>query len=129
MNTKELETIKATLEKQLHQLRSSLGAKDRRPLEESALSDINDQATLESERNFELNIKDRERTLVRDVEEALQRISEGTYGICQSCDEPINVKRLFARPTASYCIACQAEIEAEERSEDPRTEAPAELSY
>ena len=115
MTNKELEKIKSHLQTQLQQLRASFSLKDRRPAEEAVLADINDQATLESERNFELNIKNRERNLILKVEDALQRISDGRYGVCEGCDEPINVKRLFARPTTSYCVFCKAEMEAEQR--------------
>jgi DnaK suppressor protein len=83
-----------------------------------ALADINDQATLESERSFELRIKDRERKLIGKVQEALKKIGDGSYGVCESCGETIALKRLQARPVTSYCINCKAEMEAEERREE-----------
>jgi DnaK suppressor protein len=83
-----------------------------------ALADINDQASLESERSFELRIKDRERKLIGKVQEALKKISDGSYGICESCGEPIGVKRLQARPVTGLCINCKSEMEAAELREE-----------
>lgn len=117
MNKADLEKLKKTLENQLKELVSDLG-KDMPSMESPALADVNDQASLESERSFELRIKDRERKLIGKVQEALRKIGEGTYGVCDSCGEPIGVKRLHARPVTSYCINCKSEMEAEERREE-----------
>ena len=113
----EIEKLKAVLERQLHDLQSDLG-RELQPVGSPTLADINDQATLESERSFELRIKDRERKLVGKVMEALKKIGDGTYGTCESCGEPIGIKRLQARPVTSFCINCKAEMEAEERREE-----------
>jgi DnaK suppressor protein len=83
-----------------------------------ALPDVNDQASFETDRSFEIRIKDRERKLINKVKESLKKISEGTYGICESCGEPIAVKRLLARPVTSFCIHCKSEMEEEERREE-----------
>lgn len=117
MERAEIEKFKAVLEKQLHDLQTDFG-KEMQSMDSPALADINDQASLESERSFELRIKDRERKLIGKVQEALKKIGDGTYGICESCGETINVKRLQARPVTSYCINCKAEMEAEERREE-----------
>ena len=117
MNKADLEKLKKALEKQLTQLQSDFG-REISGMGSPALADINDQATLESERSFELRIKDRERKLIGKVQEALQKIGAGTYGTCESCGEAIGVKRLQARPVTSYCINCKAEMEAEERREE-----------
>ena len=71
------------------------------------IPDPNDRATVESDRNFELRIRDRERKLMNKVEEALGRIEDGTYGYCDDCGEDIAVKRLEARPVAKFCIYCK----------------------
>jgi DnaK suppressor protein len=105
------------LERQLRELQSDL-SRELQPVSSPALADINDQATLESERSFELRIKDRERKLAGKVQEALKKISDGSYGVCESCGEPIGIKRLQARPVTSFCINCKAEMEAEERREE-----------
>jgi DnaK suppressor protein len=113
----EVEKLRVLLEKQLKDLQSDI-SRDRQPKSSPALPDINDQATLESERSFELRIKDRERKLVGKVLDALKKIGDGTYGTCESCAEPIGIKRLKARPVTSYCINCKSEMEAEERREE-----------
>lgn len=125
MTKTELEKLKKILEKQLKELQSDIG-KDMPSMESPALADVNDQASLESERTFELRIKDRERKLINKVQEALKKIGDGSYGVCDSCAEPISVKRLQARPVTNYCINCKSEMEAEERREENLS--PAETS-
>ena len=117
MKQAELEKFKKVLEKQLRELQTDFG-KEISSAGSPALADINDQATLESERSFELRIKDRERKLINKVQEALKKIGDGSYGVCESCSEAISVKRLQARPVTSYCINCKSEMEAEERREE-----------
>lgn len=80
------------------------------------IPDPNDRATVESDRSFELRIRGRERKLMNKVEEALARIDDGTYGICEDCGEEIAVKRLEARPVAKYCIECKTKQEQKERA-------------
>jgi len=77
--------------------------------------DPNDRATLESERNFELRIRDRERKLIAKMQEAIKRIDEGTFGICDSCGGPISEKRLMARPVTTECIECKTKQEKLEK--------------
>ena len=113
----EVEKLRLLLEKQLKDLQTDI-ARDRQPTISPALPDINDQATLESERSFELRIKDRERKLVGKVLDALKKIGDGSYGVCESCGDDIGIKRLKARPVTSYCINCKSEMEAEERREE-----------
>ncbi|MBP1708685.1 MAG: transcriptional regulator, TraR/DksA family [Deltaproteobacteria bacterium] len=86
--------------------------------------DPTDRASLESDRNFLLRIKDRERKLITKVKEALERIDNGTYGICESCGKPISEKRLIARPVTTECIECKTEEEQKERSERMRGTKP-----
>src|SRR5512138_3222540 len=71
--------------------------------------DPNDRATQESDRNFELRIRDRERKLINKIKEALERIEEGTFGICEMCEEEIGEARLKARPVTTLCIDCKME--------------------
>ena len=59
--------------------------------------DPNDRASLESDRNFELRIRDRERKLIIKMQEAIKRIDDGTFGLCELCGGPISEKRLMAR--------------------------------
>ncbi len=83
--------------------------------EEQKFPDPTDRATLESDRNFELRIRDRERKLIKKIKEALQRIEDGTYGICELCGEDISRQRLDARPVTTLCIECKKRQETEER--------------
>jgi len=77
--------------------------------------DPNDRATLESEFALELRTRDRERKLIRKIDEALDRIDDGSYGYCIETGEPIGVKRLEARPVATLCIEAQERRERREK--------------
>jgi DnaK suppressor protein len=77
--------------------------------------DPNDRATLESEFALELRTRDRERKLIRKIDEALSRIEDGSYGYCNETGEPIGVKRLEARPVATLCIEAQERRERREK--------------
>jgi len=77
--------------------------------------DPNDRATQESDRSFELRIRDRERKLINKIKEALERIDEGTFGICDVCGEEISEARLKARPVTTLCIDCKMEQEQKEK--------------
>jgi DnaK suppressor protein len=77
--------------------------------------DPTDRASLESDRNFELRIRDRERKLIIKMQEAIKRIDEGTFGICDDCGGPISEKRLMARPVTTQCIDCKTKQERMEK--------------
>jgi DnaK suppressor protein len=77
--------------------------------------DPNDRATQESEFSLELRTRDRERKLIRKIDEALKRIEDGSYGFCLETGEPIGVKRLEARPVATLCIEAQERRERREK--------------
>lgn len=77
--------------------------------------DPSDRASLESDRNATLRIRDRERKLIAKIDEALERIEGGTYGLCEECGEPIAIDRLKARPVTTLCIECKSAQEEEER--------------
>lgn len=77
--------------------------------------DPNDRASLESDRNFELRIRDRERKLIMKMQEAIKRIDDGTFGICEVCGGPISEKRLLARPVTTLCIDCKTKQEKQEK--------------
>ena len=79
------------------------------------MPDPTDRATLESDRNFTLRIRDRERKLIGKIKDALERIENGTYGICESCEGEISDERLKARPVTTLCIKCKQKQEDEER--------------
>jgi DnaK suppressor protein len=83
--------------------------------EEETFPDPTDRASLESDRNFLLRIRDRERKLIVKINEALARIEDGTFGICEMCGEDISEERLKARPVTTLCIDCKTEEEEKEK--------------
>lgn len=81
----------------------------------TVLADPNDRATQEETFNLELRTRDRERKLIRKIEEALQQIDNKEYGYCESCGIEIGIRRLEARPTAVLCIDCKTLDEIREK--------------
>jgi len=77
--------------------------------------DPNDRATQESEFSLELRTRDRERKLIRKIDEAIKRIEDGTYGYCVETGEEIGIKRLEARPVATLCVEAQERRERREK--------------
>jgi DnaK suppressor protein len=77
--------------------------------------DPTDRASLESDRNFELRIRDRERKLIAKMQEAIKRIDDGSFGVCEACSGPISEKRLMARPVTTLCIDCKTKQEKLEK--------------
>jgi DnaK suppressor protein len=78
--------------------------------------DPTDRASLEADRNFMLRIRDRESKLIKKIKKALERIENGTFGICEKCGEDINIERLKARPVTTQCIECKKKEEALEKA-------------
>lgn len=77
--------------------------------------DPNDRATQESEFSLELRTRDRERKLIKKIDEAIDSIDSGDYGYCESCGVDIGIRRLEARPTATLCIDCKTLDEIREK--------------
>ncbi|MDR0816537.1 MAG: RNA polymerase-binding protein DksA [Desulfovibrio sp.] len=77
-------------------------------------ADPADRATAESDRAFTLRIRDRERRLIRKIQAALQRIGDGTFGVCDECGKDVSIERLKARPVTRLCINCKARQEENE---------------
>jgi DnaK suppressor protein len=84
------------------------------------LADIADLASFHTERSFELRIRDRERKLIAKMQETIQMIDNGTYGICETCGEEISEKRLIARPVTTLCIQCKTVQERIEKLKGDR---------
>jgi len=76
--------------------------------------DIYDQASSERDRELDLLLGDREREKLRNIDEALLKIDEGEYGICEECEEEIPVGRLKIVPFARYCVKCKSDIEKQQ---------------
>jgi len=77
--------------------------------------DPNDRATQESEFSLELRTRDRERKLIKKIDEALERLDSHEYGFCEACGVEIGIRRLEARPTATLCIDCKTLDEIREK--------------
>lgn len=101
------------------EMKSLLGEAERTVTEmtsdSSNFPDPTDRATQESDRNFELRIRDRERKLINKIKDALDRIDTGEFGICEECGDEISEARLKVRPVTTLCINCKMEAEQKER--------------
>ena len=117
MTKRKLKYFKNLLQKQLEGLLAEAGStvKDMSGKEE-LFPDPVDRASLESDRNFLLRIRDRERKLIVKVKKALDRVENGTFGICEGCGEEISEERLKVRPVTTFCINCKEEQENEEKT-------------
>ncbi len=117
MDKRELAYFKELLTERLEDLLSEAEktANGMNKANEEAFPDPTDRASLETDRNFLLRIRDRERKLILKIKEALAKIEEGTFGICEECGEEISVERLKARPVTTLCIACKTKAEEEEK--------------
>ena len=78
-------------------------------------ADLTDRASTETERSLELRTRDRARKLINKIDDALERIEDGTYGYCEETSEPISLKRLEARPIATMTIEAQERHERLEK--------------
>jgi DnaK suppressor protein len=117
MKKKDLDFFKKYLEARLQELLNQADdTVSGMTITNENFPDPTDRASLEADRNFLLRIRDRESKLIKKIKQALERIENGTYGICESCGEEISVKRLKARPVTTQCIECKAKEEALEKA-------------
>lgn len=115
MDPKDIEYFRNLLQNMLEEAQSKGEATLEDMNEVEVFADPADRATVESDRTFTLRLRERERYLIKKIQEALQRIEEGEYGICEDCGEEIGVPRLKARPVTTLCIHCKSKQETEER--------------
>jgi len=117
MDSKKLKWFKNELENRKKALlqQAAKTVSTGRKSEKAISGDFGDQALLESDRNLQLRIKDRERKLISKIDQALLKIEDGSFGKCISCGCDIGDDRLKARPVASLCIDCKT---IEEELED-----------
>ncbi|HEX2928405.1 MAG TPA: RNA polymerase-binding protein DksA [Candidatus Binatia bacterium] len=115
MNTKDLEFFRGLLNQRMNELRLEAGRTVENMDEDENFPDPTDRASMESNRNSILRIRDRERKLIFKIQEALQRLRDGEYGLCEECGEEIGIDRLKARPVTTLCIACKSSQEIAER--------------
>jgi DnaK suppressor protein len=113
----KMDEIKAILlkmkEETLQEINRSLRSGSDIPSGEPS-GDIYDQASSERDRELELLLGDREREKLHNIDEALLKITEGEYGICEECEEDIPIGRLKVMPFARYCVKCKADIEKQQ---------------
>jgi DnaK suppressor protein len=115
LNKKEVDFFRDLLTQRMQELLSEAGKTVEGMNEDKNFPDPTDRALLEANRNFILRIRDRERKLIVKIQEALRRLDDGDYGICESCGEEISIARLKARPVTTFCIDCKSVQEVEER--------------
>ncbi|WP_353684874.1 RNA polymerase-binding protein DksA [Thermodesulfovibrio sp. 3907-1M] len=110
-----IQEIKKKLLEQKRQILVDAGVMLSNLPSESNLSEIGDMASQEIDRSFLLRLRDRERKLLKKIEKTLEKIENGTYGICESCGAEIPIERLEARPVTDLCIECKTEQEEVEK--------------
>jgi DnaK suppressor protein len=116
MNEEKLEYFRGILLEEMRTLLDEAGKTvSEMTADNTNFPDPNDRATQESDRNFELRIRDRERKLINKIREALERIDDGSFGTCEMCGEDISDGRLKARPVTTLCIDCKIEEEKREK--------------
>lgn len=124
---KAKKTVRISLrEKKMREIKKKLIAQKKALLSEAVealnklpgqivFPDLGDQASAEIDRSFMLRLRGRERKLLKKIEDAIDRIEQGLFGICDRCGEAIDIKRLEARPVTTMCIECKTQQEEEEK--------------
>jgi RNA polymerase-binding transcription factor len=115
LNLTDAEYFRRLLNQRIAELRMEAGKTVENMDEDGNFPDPTDRASMESNRNSMLRIRDRERKLIFKIQEALQRLEKGEYGICEDCGEEIGIERLKARPVTTLCISCKSSQEIAER--------------
>ena len=116
MNEPQLEHFREILQGWKNELMNEVDRTVHHMQDEAAnFPDPNDRATQESEFTIELRTRDRERKLIKKIDESLNHLDSGEYGYCEQCGLEIGVRRLEARPTASLCIDCKSLDEIREK--------------
>jgi DnaK suppressor protein len=109
---KKFETLFRSEQKELLASQSVLDTSFHIPSDE--LADETDLTSQELETSMRMRLRNRQALFLKKIEAALRRIHEGSFGVCEGCEEPIDLRRLQARPTATHCVSCK---ESEERKE------------
>lgn len=111
------EEIKQMLGKQRESILAEAGAIIGNTLNPTSdtFPDWTDQASIEADQNFVLRLREREQQLLKKIDDAIERINEETFGLCEMCGGQISAKRLKARPVTTLCIECKTKQELEEK--------------
>jgi DnaK suppressor protein len=118
LKKKELKRFKEILEEK----RDEILRNAKRTLNEDMTLDVDDLpdemdlASSEYLQSFQFRLRGREKTFLKKIDHALRKIEDGSFGICESCDEPISMKRLEARPETTLCIRCKEDQERTEKA-------------
>ncbi|HPT48604.1 MAG TPA: RNA polymerase-binding protein DksA [Accumulibacter sp.] len=116
MNSEQLAHFRGILEDLKRQLMGDIERTVHTMQDEATVfADPNDRASQETDIAIELRNRDRERKLIKKIEETIERIDSGDYGYCAACGVEIGIKRLEARPTATLCIDCKTLEEVREK--------------
>lgn len=115
MNTTELQYFRELLLTQRSEILNSADAFKEESLAEKEQGDEGDLAANELNLNLSLRLHERQTFLLSKIDQALSKIENHTYGLCEQCEEELTVPRLKARPVATLCIACKEEQERRER--------------
>ena len=113
MKESELNYFKELLEERKRQIEENM-AKSKAEMDALKRSEANDEAdyaTINSDSAVEQALSTKQRTELKEIEYALHKIKNGTYGICEMCEEPIGTQRLKVKPQAKYCIVCREIVE------------------
>jgi DnaK suppressor protein len=124
MDADRLEHFRGILTKQLRQHTEQVRDNQQAALDmiaDDGVKDSVDMSLQDVNQELQLRLGERESQAVADIDQALLRIEEGSYGICQSCGNPIDERRLEAVPTARYDAACQSKLEAQQGLDDIAT--------
>lgn len=118
LNKKELKKFQEMLEAKRREVidRARKTLSEDMTLDTNDLPDEMDLAASEYIQSFEFRLRGREKILLAKLDLALKKIEDGTFGVCELCEEPIGRKRLEARPETSLCIRCKEDQEREERT-------------
>jgi len=115
MNSAQLAYFRELLLMMKHQLLENADETSEHLRENDIVPDPADRATIEEEHTLELRTRDRERKLMRKIDESIARIADGSYGWCEETGEPIGLQRLLARPTATLSVEAQARRELKQK--------------
>jgi DnaK suppressor protein len=121
MNKKDMRYFREILQRELSELtaKADIAVGELIETEYTNEADPLDRAKQDLDRNQRWRFQDREQRLIAKIRNCLQTIEDGTYGICEDCEEPIGLARLKARPVTSFCITCKTKQESLERITGP----------
>ncbi len=113
LDKKTLERFKKILLKEREQIVGEViqTYKSSQEVGQDGIQDIGDEASNIYNKQILMSLNESERLRLQEVDEALDRIENGTYGICEECGGPISLKRLEVRPVAKYCVPCLTKLE------------------